>query len=187
MVYGYNSAVAFSKSTAGVDEFARDLLERLNMVRQETCRNRPIIFVCHSMGGLVVKKASPPSSYLSFDTCARLLTLRQALVIAHERSATYGSIANGTAGVVFLATPHRGSGTAAPAEFASKLLRAAQLGTGTNTKLVTSLRQNAEILWDISCQFVERASGICIRTFYEADPLPFMNSLVSSPFNSTSP
>lgn len=52
--YGYSSVVAFSKSTAGVDEFARDLLERLKAVRLDL--TRPIIFICHSMGGLIVKK-----------------------------------------------------------------------------------------------------------------------------------
>lgn len=54
MSYGYSSVVAFSKSTAGVEEFARDLLERLKAVRLEA--TRPIIFICHSMGGLIVKK-----------------------------------------------------------------------------------------------------------------------------------
>ncbi|KAF9769926.1 hypothetical protein IL306_012583 [Fusarium sp. DS 682] len=101
-----------------------------------------------------------------------------ALVIAHERAQIYGTIADSTIGVIFLATPHRGSDLAAPAEFASMLLRASQLGTRTNTKLVASLRKNAEVLWDISSQFVDRASGIHIKTFYETDSLPYMSSLV---------
>ncbi|KAL8330754.1 hypothetical protein RB593_001636 [Gaeumannomyces tritici] len=156
ITYGYNSAVAFSKSTAGVDEFARDLLERLRAARQGA-GDRPVIFICHSMGGLVVKKA---------------------LIIAHEQRHIYGAIADTTAGVIFLATPHRGSGIAAPAELAAKILRVAQFGTGTNTKLVSNLRQNAAILWDISCQFVDRASALHIRTFYETEPLGFMSSLI---------
>ncbi|KAF5634278.1 ankyrin repeat domain protein [Fusarium sp. NRRL 52700] len=101
-----------------------------------------------------------------------------ALVVAHERADIYGTIAHSIVGVVFLATPHRGSSLAAPAEFASMVLRAAQLGTGTNKKLVASLRKNAELLWDISSQFVGRASGIHIRTFYETESLPYMSSLV---------
>ena len=80
-----------------------------------------------------------------------MLILNKALILAHESRQIYGPIADATVGIVFLATPHRGSGVAAPAELASKLLHAAQFGTGTNTKLVTSLRQNAEILWDTSC------------------------------------
>jgi len=33
MSYGYNSAVAFSKSVAGIEEFAEDLLNRLDNER----------------------------------------------------------------------------------------------------------------------------------------------------------
>jgi hypothetical protein len=34
MSYGYNSVVAFSKSVAGIDEFAQDLLNRLEDERE---------------------------------------------------------------------------------------------------------------------------------------------------------
>ncbi|WKT50437.1 Ankyrin repeat [Fusarium oxysporum f. sp. vasinfectum] len=154
MTYGYKSDVAFSKSTAGVEEFAMDLLARLKMVREDKWK-RPIIFICHSMGGLIVKKA---------------------LIFAHDRQQIYNTIAESKVGIIFLATPHRGSGLAAPGQLASKLLRAC--GIRTNTKLVTSLRQNAEVLWDISCQFVDRATETYIKTFYETDSLSFMSSLV---------
>ncbi|KAF5239886.1 hypothetical protein FANTH_9779 [Fusarium anthophilum] len=160
MTYGYESQVAFSKSTAGVEDFAKDLLARLAMVRQDEWKRpikRPIIFICHSMGGMAVKKA---------------------IIIAHEQQKTYNAIADSKLGIVFLATPHRESSLATPGQFVAKLLRALQLGLGTNTKLPTSLCPDAEILWDISSQFVHRATDIQIKTFYETDSCPSMSSLV---------
>ncbi|EWZ36204.1 hypothetical protein FOZG_11945 [Fusarium oxysporum Fo47] len=154
MTYGYNSDVAFSKSTAGVEDFAKDLLARLKAVRQDEWK-RPIIFICHSMGGLIVKKA---------------------LIFAHDRQQIYNTVAESKVGIIFLATPHRGSGLAGPGQLASKLLRT--FGISANTKLVKSLRQKSESLWDISCQFVDRAAEIYIKTFYETNSLSFMSSLV---------
>ncbi|RYP78796.1 hypothetical protein DL769_003132 [Monosporascus sp. CRB-8-3] len=135
------------------------------------------------MGGLVVKKVSRNHGLLQGKApiLSSAPNVQRALVLAHERSSIYGTLLASVFGIVFLATPHRGSSFAAPGELASRLLRAAQLRSATNAELVASLRRDAEILWDISTQFVERAAGLQIRTFYETEPMLFTSSLVSFP------
>jgi hypothetical protein len=57
--YGYNSALQFSKSVAGIGTFAEQLLEDLRSWRvTQAERDRPIVFICHSLGGIVVKQVS---------------------------------------------------------------------------------------------------------------------------------
>ncbi|KAK0623953.1 hypothetical protein B0T14DRAFT_428347 [Immersiella caudata] len=58
MYFSYNSMLQFSKSTADVTTFAQQLLEGLAAARESNFESqRPIIFICHSLGGLVLKKA----------------------------------------------------------------------------------------------------------------------------------
>jgi hypothetical protein len=57
MSYGYNSRTAFSKAVTDINDEAAMLLDRLDGERQSKCqKTRPIIFVSHSLGGIVVKK-----------------------------------------------------------------------------------------------------------------------------------
>lgn len=59
MSYGYNSGGILSKSVSDIDDVARELLNRLHGIRRSTAeRARPILFVAHSLGGVVVKQVS---------------------------------------------------------------------------------------------------------------------------------
>ncbi len=64
---------------------ANELVEAIRIERDEA-QSRPIIFLCHSMGGLLVK---------------------QALVNAHNNP-RYTTIKTATSGLAFFATPHDG-------------------------------------------------------------------------------
>jgi hypothetical protein len=57
MSYGYKSDTAFSKAVTNIKNKAEALLDRLNGNRGQKEKTRPILFVTHSLGGIVVKKA----------------------------------------------------------------------------------------------------------------------------------
>ena len=85
-------------------------------------------------------------------------------------------------GAVFMGTPHRGAGTASWASFAARALKALQMGTTTNTNLLSDLEKNSETLRQISQQFVERGSTLRMKTFYETKKSNFMSCLVYFPW-----
>lgn len=57
LTFGYNSKTYFSRSRSTVQDFASELLAAISTQRQsEAEKQRPIIFICHSLGGLVFKQ-----------------------------------------------------------------------------------------------------------------------------------
>lgn len=156
MTFGYESTVAFSKSVAKLEDKSLELLNRLSAERGEAGMSiggrRPIVFICHNLGGVLVKKA---------------------LILAHERSSDlyYKDIVDNTRAIIFLGVPHNGIDSAWWANFVGKALRGASIGTSTNTALVADLRRGSNTLINISKQFVDRGKDLKIYTFYETQRL----------------
>lgn len=154
MTFGYDSTVAFSRSVAKIEDKALELLNHLSAERFSTASgtSRPIVFVCHSLGGIVVKKA---------------------LILAHERNSfpEYKDISDNARAIAFLGVPHKGCDSAWWAGFAANLLKSASIGTSTNTALISDLEKGAITLANVSKQFVDRTRDMIIYTFYETERL----------------
>jgi triacylglycerol esterase/lipase EstA (alpha/beta hydrolase family) len=128
MSFGYNSDTAFSKAITDIDDEAEMLLDRLNGYRQTPEeKSRPILFISHSLGGIVMKKVRLLVSYLE-----NLTEHIKTIIIAHERLSVYGNLLQNVRATVFLGVPHRGSDAAYWALFATRLLQFGQVGFGTN-------------------------------------------------------
>ena len=149
MTFGYDSTVLLSKSVAQIEDKALELLNQLSLERISPDSNgRPIVFIGHSLGGILVKKA---------------------IILAHERSdePEFKDILDNTKGIAFLGTPHRGSDSAWWGAVVANIVKGLSMGTSTNSRLVSDLKKDSTSLSSISTQFVHRTKGIRIYTFYE--------------------
>lgn len=82
-------------------------------------RARPLIFIAHSLGGIVLKKV---------------------LILAHERSETYEALLQNVRSTAFMGTPYRGCKTAYWTSYFTNL-HAAQFGTNTNSRLLAGISE----------------------------------------------
>ncbi|KAH8688222.1 hypothetical protein BGZ61DRAFT_391426, partial [Ilyonectria robusta] len=121
MTFGYNSNLMDGKSiNHGLKDFADSLIDGLKFVRAtDDEKRRPVLFICHSMGGFVSRLA----------------------VTRHWRwrgeGMKYKSVKFVNYGFLFLSTPHSGTNLA---NFSDLALDFASLMAGVRTKLVEELR-----------------------------------------------
>ncbi|PGH08671.1 hypothetical protein AJ79_05953 [Helicocarpus griseus UAMH5409] len=163
MTFGYDADVVNFLTQAAQDSisgYANDLLGSLAGQRTEFLHNYGIIFVAHSLGGLVVKRA---------------ITLSR-----ESRSSRLRDIETHTRGIVFLGTPHHGSDLA---KWGGILTELANLANPANRGVVKVLQKDSDMLADLRNGFhnvVEKrkmeGNPIQLCCFYET--LPLFNSLV---------
>ena len=144
LLFAYNSSILANASNAPVHGHANTLLNRLyNKRRGENEKHRPIIFIAHSLGGLLVKQALVEAKINPLYTCIK--------------ASTYG--------LVFFATPHSGGNGASVADSAAKLCSAL---TGESKNSLLETLKKASLLNEISKdQFRPQIGDYEVLTFME--------------------
>ncbi|KAJ6112263.1 hypothetical protein N7523_008324 [Penicillium sp. IBT 18751x] len=148
-VYGYNANITKPQtmSTASIKDHANTLLNLLDMERNPHRQNSPppkIIFIGHSLGGLVIK---------------------QALLNAKE-DPKYGAIRNATSGLVFFGTPHRGAKAVELGKIAAGIARFVSKGHASND-LLDCLEHNSLFTRQMSDRFRHQLEDYQVISFIE--------------------
>ncbi|PNP78173.1 hypothetical protein FNYG_08490 [Fusarium nygamai] len=169
--YGYPSKI-FSQSSERVQEYALNLLISLRDIREDSENaKRSVIFICHSLGGIVFK---------------------QALVTAHQDNHLYGEVLSSIIGVVFLGTPHRGSTVANLGSICGVIVNTfwstASAGVGprtVRTDLLNNVIYDSDALQDLTMSARVRLGSISVVSCFETEPTPPLSSLIVSRASAT--
>lgn len=129
-----------------IEAVAKKLIMELKDKRSEECENRPIIFIGHSLGGLVIEKA---------------------VIRAKVEGAPFLKVFNAMAGCVFLGCPFAGSPSQMKAALASNVLSLANMGRFT--PFLKLLEENNQQLIDMRDEFLNIVEQTKMLTcnFYE--------------------
>ncbi|RAH45013.1 LipA and NB-ARC domain protein [Aspergillus brunneoviolaceus CBS 621.78] len=156
LTYGYNANVTAFTDGASKDRLhnhAETLASGLAANRNlRNCSERPIIFVCHSLGGLVVKR-----------------TLIYCRSVNNEKIQHLRSIYVSTYGILFLGTPHNGSDVAKWGALLQNICSAVmpKKFMESSPHLVKALKTNNETLQNINSLFADITSRFHIYFFHE--------------------
>lgn len=162
LTFGYNANFrrGSGKSKLSVLDFSKDLLYDLKYAQDDSnpddtnlrMGERPIIFIVHSMGGLVVKQA----------------------YMQGQNDPTYEGIIKAVSSIIFLSTPHRGT------NLADILNRILQVSIGS-TQFIAELSSGPHTIQLLNEQFRHVAPKLQVVSFYETRPTMMLkNAIVSS-------
>lgn len=166
LTYGYDAYILRKSVTSSnrLIDHATNLLNDLTTDRAN-CKasSRPLIFVAHSLGGLVSKKT---------------ILLSRNNPEPHLRG-----IFDCTKGIAFMGTPHRGSWMADWAEMPASALGLAKTTNKSLLKILETDNQFLESIqvgfWSMMRELREAGRPLEVTCFFEELPLPVVGKVVS--------
>lgn len=166
LTYGYDAYVVRKNvaSSNRLIDHATNLLTDLSSDRAQcNASTRPIIFVAHSLGGLICKKAI--------------------LVSRNNPEPHLRRIFDRTKGIIFMGTPHKGSWMA---DWAQVPASALGLVKSTNKSLLETLETDDQFLesihidfWSMIRELRESGRRLEVTCFFEELPMPYVGRVVS--------
>ena len=152
MTFGYNANLWINATVDGLQAPINALINSLNLLRGRDPM-RPLLFVGHSLGGIVVKQV--------------INDLVTSSKQQNPQNTTY------IKGCLFLAVPHKGTGNADDLEKFLKSIKKFLLpGMGPNIKYVEDLKRKSLKMATVSERFVQvlNTNDIGIISCYELQP-----------------
>ncbi|KAI0202637.1 hypothetical protein F4808DRAFT_68297 [Astrocystis sublimbata] len=153
LTFGYNANFrpGSGKNIMSILDFAKDLLFDMKYAidgdsasdQNPKIGDRPIVFVVHSMGGLIVKEA----------------------YIQGQNDPAYVDMMKAVSSIVFLSTPHRGTSLA---ETLNRILHVSIVGNPM--QFIAELAAGSQSLEKLNEQFRHIAPKLQIVSFYETRP-----------------
>ncbi|KAK0639727.1 hypothetical protein B0T16DRAFT_395401 [Cercophora newfieldiana] len=176
--WGYDSALWEAlghASQATIFDHAENFLADISSTRgTELERSRPLIFIGHSLGGLLIKEALIRSHALT-NQVSSAPEFRQ-------RDRIYTS----TTGAIFLGTPHRGSELASQGDIVAAIAKT--LGLSANSSLIRLLNKESDVLGHQRRGFSTISSKLHVTCFSEEKEtggygmvVPFYSSTMDGP------
>ncbi|KAK5652115.1 hypothetical protein OQA88_10757 [Cercophora sp. LCS_1] len=164
MSFRYNTTIRGTSSALGLRDHGRDLLCRLREDREDPeAELTPIIFIGHSIGGMIVKSA---------------------LNIALREKTGFRSVLEACQGIVrmFFATPQYGMDSAAWPDFVKHVLRcnAPRPGAFPTRKMLTEMESNVSSLLKVSEDFKPLQKKLSFVTFLEDKPIQGLQHVLVS-------
>ncbi|EXA37748.1 hypothetical protein NW761_009922 [Fusarium oxysporum] len=146
--FGYNAHRFGDVANTRIIHHANDLLRNLVLKRLDH-PDRPLIFIAHSLGGLVVKRA----------------------ILLCATNDDWKAVKQATKSIIFMGTPHMGSEKAEDLVVVQKLASLMKLQTAVATNLTKELRAFSNSVQDINMEFtIDVHRSIKLLCCYESHP-----------------